>query len=170
MAWQDNQCEQWLQEMARQGLHLKSVNIFCLYTFIQSKPAEVSYCLDFVPHLRRDPAYFDLFRDAGWEHVIEITGWHYWRTPIVAGRVPKIFTDIESKIKKYKRILLILVLGPSPLILLFIRSLVLHSPIEQLATSDKWILGGMFGGLGAFYMYAMTSVGARIRELRRNGQ
>ncbi len=35
-----------------------------------------------------------------------MSNWQYWRKPIVAGDTPEIFTDNDSKIKKYQRLLL----------------------------------------------------------------
>jgi hypothetical protein len=31
-------------------------------------------------------------------------GWHYFRRPVVEGEVPEIFTDVDSKIRKYQRV------------------------------------------------------------------
>jgi hypothetical protein len=103
--WQDNREETWLGEMAARGLHLQKVGYFGRYTFIQGTPSPVAYRLDFVTNTRKTPDYFQLFRDAGWEHAGEMGGWQYWRKEYVDGKAPEIFTDNASKVQKYQRLL-----------------------------------------------------------------
>jgi hypothetical protein len=103
-AWQDVKEEAWLEEMARQGLHLKSPGAFGHYIFVQGEPRRMAYRFDFVTSPKKDEAYFQLFRDAGWEHVGELGGWQYWRKPVEAGQSPEIFTDVHSKVQKYERL------------------------------------------------------------------
>lgn len=104
-AWQDDREEQWLGEMSRQGLHLLQVKPFGKYTFELREPSEFAYRLDFVTEAIKKPDYFQLFRDAGWEHVGEMMGWQYWRKPVVDGKAPEIFTDNASKVQKYQRLI-----------------------------------------------------------------
>jgi len=115
-SWEDEQEQLWLQEMASQGLHLKERSAFGIYRFIQGQPAEVAYRLDyisnmnwnFVKTLEPDDNYKQLIIDAGWEHVLASSGWQYWRKPIIAGKVPEIYTDSRSKRSKYQRLLVML--------------------------------------------------------------
>jgi hypothetical protein len=104
-AWQDDKEEQWLGEMARQGLHLNRPGIFGQYSFTQGKPQEVVYRLDFITSARKKEDYYQLFKDSGWEHVGELGGWQYWRKAMQEGVTPEIFTDADSKIQKYRRLL-----------------------------------------------------------------
>ncbi len=102
--WQDDKEEAWLQDMAHQGLHLKSAR-FGSYEFTQGEPREMVYRLDFLPDAKNRASYLQLFQDAGWEHVGELNGWQYWRRARRAGESEEIFTDAESKIEKYKRLI-----------------------------------------------------------------
>jgi hypothetical protein len=91
--------------MARQGLHLQKVD--CLrsrFVFRRGEPAEMTCRLDFQVN-RVSPDHVQLFVDAGWEHVDQSFGWQFWRAPMRAGRTPEIFTDTESRIRKYQRLL-----------------------------------------------------------------
>lgn len=101
----DHALERWLEEMARQGLHLHKVD--CLrsrFVFQRGEPAEMAYRLDFqVRRISQD--HIQLFVDAGWEHVDHSFGWQFWRAPVRAGRTPEIFTDTASRIRKYQRLL-----------------------------------------------------------------
>ena len=46
--------------------------------------------------------YLKLFRDAGWERVLEVGGWQYFRT--ASKDAPEIYTDSYSRIAKYHRL------------------------------------------------------------------
>ena len=102
--WQDDKEEAWLQDMARQGLHLKFPG-FGSYVFLHGEPREMVYRLDFLNDAKNRTSYLQLFHDAGWEHIGELSGWHYWRKDRRGGDSDEIFTDAESKIQKYKRLI-----------------------------------------------------------------
>lgn len=104
-AWQDDKEEEWLGEMSRQGFHLQHAGVFGQYSFKQGEPREFAYRLDFVVNAKKNPDYYQLFRDAGWEHVGELGGWQYWRKKVMDGNIPEIFTDNASKIQKYQRLI-----------------------------------------------------------------
>lgn len=108
--WQDEQEETWLGEMARQGWHLVTPGLFGQYTFTAGEKREVIYRLDFVSDYKKDESYLQLFQDAGWEHVGVLGGWQYFRKEVKPGETPEIFTDHDSKIAKYQRLLIYLVI------------------------------------------------------------
>jgi hypothetical protein len=102
-SWQDREKQSWLEQMARQGLHLQQAGAFGGYTFTKGDPSDVAYRLDY--QRGKAPAdYLQLIKDAGWEHVAEQGGWQYWRKPIVDGKVPELFTDHTSRIQMYQRV------------------------------------------------------------------
>jgi hypothetical protein len=107
--WQDEKEEEWLEDMAREGWHLQSVKLLCNYRFIKGEPAPYVYRLDyFLNEKSTFSEYQQIFQDAGWEYIGELSNWRYWRKRVVNGETPEIFTDRESKIKKYRRLLGIL--------------------------------------------------------------
>jgi hypothetical protein len=122
-AWQDDKEEAWLREMARTGLHLTLPLFPCVYTFVHGEPCDVAYRLDYVPRIRRDElgVYLQVFRDAGWEHLGEMAGWQYFRKPVQAGEPPEIYTDPESKIQKYWRLLGVLAVSLTTSIIVLTR-------------------------------------------------
>lgn len=116
LAWNDEKEERWLAEQERCGWHLKAVRCFG-YTFEKATPADVAYRLDLGPSARRDRGeYFGLFQDAGWEHVGARGLWQYFRKPVVDGQVQEIYTDPESRIAKYRRVIALLVVMLSVLV------------------------------------------------------
>jgi hypothetical protein len=116
--WQDEQEEAWLTALAGQrGLHLVSISPPGIYTFRVGEPQPMIYRLDYQYLKGQDrPTYLQLFRDAGWEHVGQMSNWQYFRRPDVPGEDQEIFTDPASKAEKYRRVIpflfiLCLVLG-----------------------------------------------------------
>jgi hypothetical protein len=104
-AWQDDAEEVWLQDMSRQGWHLVKPSPLGVYDFVRGEPKECVYRLDFQRGSRGRDEYRQLFADAGWEHVGEMAGWQYFRKEVRPGEKAEIFTDNESKIAKYRRLL-----------------------------------------------------------------
>ena len=87
--------------MDQSGWHLAQVKLFT-YIFVASEARDWVYRLDFMPDMKKKDEYFQLFRDAGWEHVDKLTGWEYWRKEAKEGDAPEIFTDAESRSRKYR--------------------------------------------------------------------
>lgn len=100
-AWDDYKEEAWLRQMAQSGWHLVQVRLFT-YIFVAGEPRDFVYRLDFIPTDKKKDEYFQLFRDAGWEHVDKLIGWEYWRKEAKAGESTEIFTDVESQSRKYR--------------------------------------------------------------------
>ena len=159
-AWQDQQEEAWLEEMSRQGLHLKSVGIPALYYFEQGLPQDYVYRLDFSSGYKDRANYIQLFEDAGWEHIGYIGFWEYFRKARKPGELVEIYTDKESSMKKYVRVMLFL----------GIISLPLWLGLRDIPYSG---LGGFYlffrvfmGLLAILYVYAFIRLLLRIQQLK----
>jgi len=120
--WQDDQEEAWLDEMSKKGFHFQKVNHFGIYTFEQGIPVNYAYRLDYQESIKDEQQYFQLFQDSGWQHIDTMNGWRYFRQEIKNGKVPEIFTDAETKIKKYARVKAYSLSGISLYILLMVVS------------------------------------------------
>ena len=158
-AWNDEQQEAWLTEMAREGWHLREPGVFGFYTFEQGAPRNVVYRLDFKTAGKDWAEYLQLFADAGWEHVGEAGGWQYFRTEAPEGEVPEIYTDKVSKVHKYQRIFFFLV------IFLPIFSVTLNNVGRGSSTAMK-VISLFLGLLMLLYAYAMVRIFLRILQLR----
>jgi hypothetical protein len=159
-AWNDEQEEAWLTEMAQQGWHLCKPGVFGFYTFERGASRNVTYRLDFKTAGKDREEYLQLFADAGWEHVGEMGGWQYFRKEAAEGETPEIYTDKSSKIHKYQRLLLFLI------IFLPIYSVILtrvHSSSPDLLKALSLVLGLFM----LLYAYAMVRIFLRILELRK---
>ena len=156
----DHALEDWLQQMARQGLHLHSVGMMrSKFVFRRGAPAETTYRLDFRVG-RASPDDLQLFADAGWEHVDQLFGWQFWRAPTRAGRTPEIFTDTASRIRKYQVLLWLFALSWAPLFVkLFFKG--------GKGIWDRPSAIAVTLALAGFTVYAMARLVVRIRKLRK---
>lgn len=104
--WQDDAEERWLEQMSKKGFHLSSVSTPGFYTFTKDKPVDFVYRLDYQRFYKKDrKEYLQLFNDAGWEYLGEMSAWQYFRKQMKTGEINEIFTDMHSKIAKYRRII-----------------------------------------------------------------
>lgn len=159
--WQDGMHERWLQEQARQGLHLHASDPLGIrMTFERGAPADMAYRWDF-PGVKADPVYTQLFVDGGWERVVDVGGWRCWRKPVVDGKIPEIFTDVPSKVRKYQRSLVLLLVGGLPFFLVVVASASRHVLLAEPRVS-------VVTGAGLLMLvYAIGKLVQRMRQLRQ---
>jgi hypothetical protein len=167
-AWQDDREEEWLGEMSRQGLHLRQPGIFGQYTFQPGAPREFTFRLDFVTNAKKNDDYYQLFQDAGWEHVGVLGGWQYWRKEVVNGKVPEIFTDNASKIQKYQRLIGVLVIL-MPIYVVFLSNYNNFSRMQSKGffSSLYEVLFFIFFMIVMIFVFAMVKIMQRISSLKR---
>lgn len=161
-AWQDEKEEVWLGEMSRKGYHLISAALPGIYTFTIGEPRNYVYRLDYQPYSKKDrDDYLQLFSDAGWEHVGEMASWQYFRTEAKPGETPEIFTDVESKVAKYKRLLGYLFIFLVSIWTVFIIHLS-DNPYSWIGGIKIFILV-----VGLVFLYAIIRIALRIKQLKR---
>jgi hypothetical protein len=154
-AWQDEAEEAWLREMSQQGWHLYSVGIPTVYDFEVGDPADIVYRLDYQsPSKVEKEDYLQLFKDAGWEHVGEMSGWQYFRKPAQPGEEMEIYTDAESKTSKYQRLLI------------FAGILMLPLFMGMINTRGGFLFFVIFP-LFLLYIYIFIRIMIRINQLKR---
>jgi hypothetical protein len=146
--------------MALEGWHFKSVTFPGNYTFEKGELRNDFYRLDFLANYKDKENYLKLFEDSGWSHVGEYGSWQYFRKTAVEGETLEIFTDNESKIKKYSRVMMFLI------IFLPIYTVLL----TRLNDADGLfyeILTFVFSLFMLFYVFAMVMLLRRIGQLRK---
>ncbi len=159
-AWDDEKEEAWLRQMAQDGWHFKSVSLPGSYTFEKGEPVDYVYRLDYFIDRKDMPAYLQIFEDAGWEYLGEMSGWQYFRTECVDGNAPEIYSDKASKAKKYERLIVFLVIFlPIYLNLLNVS--------ERNGADYLQILSPVMGAFFLLYLYAMIRLAARVISLRK---
>ncbi len=160
-AWQDDKEEAWLEEMSRQGLHLKATGLPGIYDFERGEPGDYAYRLDYNTSHKDRAYYLQLFQDAGWEHCGRLGGWDYFRKPRKSGELMEIFSDRESKILKFNRLLTILVIFFPILLMLLTRD-------RRESDIAIYEIGRMLGlVLMVLYSLAMIKIIQRIGRLKK---
>jgi len=159
-AWDDEKEEVWLREMALKGWHFKSVSLPGNYAFEQGEPRDDVYRLDYFHDSKDKADYLQLFLDAGWDYMGEMNNWQYFRKTVLNGEAPEIFSDNESKSKKYQRILLFLVV----FLPLYINAINLVNKRQDTFSLVFTII--MFVFL-IFYGIAIARLGMRINQLKK---
>jgi len=157
-AWQDEKEESWLREMAQQGRHLVSVKPFGSYSFKLGDKTDYVYRLDYQINRKDSQNYLQLFRDAGWEHIGEMSGWHYFRKQAEAGESPEIYTDTESKATKYKRLIAYVGFLDILMVVIFSSRILQHYPYSW------WnVVQIIFSVVVLFLTYSIIRLTLRIR-------
>ena len=159
-AWEDEKEEAYLRKMALDGWHFKSVIFPGYYTFEKDEPRNDFYRLDFLSNYKDKDNYLQLFEDSGWSHVGEYGSWQYFRKTAVEGETLEIFTDNESKQKKYGRIL-------GFLIIFFPIYSVMLNNLNKAEGLFYDILTFVFFLLMLLYTYAMVMLIRRISQLKK---
>ena len=168
--WQDEQEEAWLRSMSQKGWHLSSVGLPGIYRFRAGEPRDYVYRLDYQTYKKKDQQdYLQLFIDAGWEYLGNMSGWgHYFRKEVREGETLEIFTDVESKVSKYKRVLVFLTFFA-----------VIESMFVTVYANNIWgdypypwwgiirIISLLIPLAVVVFIYAIIRLVLRIRQLRR---
>jgi len=166
-SWQDEDQEAWLADMSKQGLHLTGLGRFGGYRFTKGAPRSYAYRLDFANKKGTDD-YFQFIRDAGWEHLGTLAGWQYWRKEDCAGESSEFFSDTESKVQKYQRLLLSFATSSPSLVAMMVVGLAMfkrfpgrHPSWFVILFVGVFMFGILFTALNA------VMVQSRIRDLRQ---
>ena len=160
-AWQDEDEEAWLREMSNQGWYLTGIGFPTIYSFESGEPKDYVYRLDYRSYWKMEKEdYLQLFLDAGWEYVEEMAGWHYFRQLAQPGEELEIYTDAESKIEKYQRLLAFLGILMLPLLI---------GLINLRTRPYDWIsfVYAFVAVIFLLYVYAIIKLWLRISQLKR---
>ena len=136
----------YLGEMHAKGWKLKEVSYSNLvvavkYTFEKCQLEQVSYQLDFYPMKKSERAsYLQLFKDCGWEHIIDFNGFSYFRklhSGIESDIEFEIYNDATGKLAMVKRILIMRML---PILLLFSALIPIFLKYLSGGSSFSWVM------------------------------
>lgn len=158
-AWDDEKEEAWLRDMSQQGWHLASVSVPSIYKFEQGFAKDYVYRLDYIRDRKDYTNYLQLFNDSGWDHMGEMNGWQYFRKESINGEDLEIYSDNESKAKKYQNILLLMVI----LLPLLINGILIISRRNGISEP----LGIIYLGLMFIYIFGITRILMRIGNLKK---
>jgi len=104
-AWDFEKEEKWLNTMSAQGLQLVAVG-FCKYVFEEAIKGEYTYRLELLENSLSNAesiSYIRFLEETDVEYIGSVIRWAYFRKKVTDGTF-EIYSDIDSKIKHYKRI------------------------------------------------------------------
>lgn len=96
--------EKWLEEQHRNGWHLFKTNRN-KYHFEKGISDEWIYQLDFKENGVAEEDYLQMFKDLDWEYVAQYDNWCYFRKKKEGNSDLTIFSDRDSKLDMYTKIL-----------------------------------------------------------------
>jgi hypothetical protein len=104
--WDFEKEESWLNAMAAKGLNLMRYS-WGMYRFEAGAPGEWIYRIELLPKRPGNASskeYLGFMTEAGVETVTTYMSWVYFRKPAADGPF-ELFTDLDSRIVHYKRVL-----------------------------------------------------------------
>lgn len=114
--WAEKKEQSWLKEMSRSGWHLYKVG-FLTYWFKKGEPKDMIYQFDFPEIGMKDTAeYLETYREDGWDYIGTMGNWYYFSKAEDAPGSKNIYTDKDTLLKKYKRVLMFLTILGFPLL------------------------------------------------------
>lgn len=165
-AWQEEKERLWLEEQALEGYKLTGVGIF-RYTFDEIEPKALSYQFDFnVISQDELGSYYQLYEDAGFEHITTFGSWHYFCCEKSKTSQNDIFNDNTSKMEKYKRLLLFLCLTAIPM---YLQAFIVApaSLLEGTMSEFYKYFSFVLYPLVIIHIYAMSSIGSYYLKLKK---
>jgi len=158
-AWQDREQEAWLESMSRRGWHLQDVDLIS-YTFERGDPAEYVYRLDYRPD-KEDLDFQQFVQEAGWQYIGKRAGWLYFRVPAKAGAPTELYTDLEGKIARYKRLIGITAATSPAYMVVFL------SQLKKMPLALAVLYVTVFVVAMTFYAVSLIKLNGRIKQLQR---
>jgi amino acid permease len=133
-AWEDEKEEAWLEAMSQSGWHL--------FKSLQE--------------------YLQICRDAGWEMLGRMSSWYYFRKEYRGGEKPEFFSDKDSKVQKYRRLLLFLVI---------FLPIMINGMLSLSRTNNSGFLSAVrifYVLILLFFSYAIIRLLLRIKKLKKS--
>lgn len=111
--------QEYLNKMHREGWKFTKVNLPGFYHFEKCEPEDVVYQLDYNQEgIAHKEEYMQMFRDCGWEYIMDFVGYSYFRKPASEMKEDEgIFCDDNSRLEMMDRVFRGRVI---PLIIIFI--------------------------------------------------
>lgn len=168
--------ENWLNEMSMKGLHLSDYS-WCKYTFEDGAEGEYIYRIELLDNLAYHPVsqkYLQFLEENTVEHVASYMRWVYLRKKASEGKF-EVYTDIESRIKYYKKVnnfWLTLALAEISIGISNISIANINRAVESAvnASSLNWILGSLCMLLGIVFVLVSMPLRRKIRRLKREAK
>lgn len=161
--------EAWLRMQHNRGFRLVDFHLPCFYVFEKCTPEDVIYRIDY-RNCFEGADYMLMFRDFGWEYILNSTGFIYFRKPAAETKLEndgEIFSDNMSKLNMLQRIMKTRMF---PILILFALC-VIPNYIQMFGMEDSGIIFSVFAAVfSAAFGFASVLIiycGLKFRRLRK---
>lgn len=172
--WDYENEEKWLNEMSAKGMHMDAYS-WCKYTFAEGEPGKYIYRLELLENLAgsaESQAYLRFLEESGVEHVASYMRWVYLRKNAADGEF-EVYTDIESKIKYFKRVnafwvtlaMAEIAIGCSNVAIATVNS---HAVAASNLVGTNFVMGMLCIVLGLIFLLLSRKFRKRIRLLKKD--
>ena len=164
--------EKWLNEMSAKGFAFQNYCFF-RYVFTACEPNEYIYRIELLEYLPGNPVsqkYIQFMAENGVEYVAGWARWAYFRKKTADGPFD-IYSDIDSKIMHYKRIIALLL--PIACFLMIMGIVNLNHSIEHISdtyhaySSPFFILGIIQIILGFVILVPWNRTRLKLKKLKK---
>lgn len=157
--------EKYLSEMHRKGWKLVKVTGFGMYHFEKCEPEDVVYQLDYNKEgMENKDEYILMFKDCGWEYIINYVGYSYFRKPASEmNSDEKIFSDDNSRLAMMKRVYKGRLI---PLLIIFCATLVPQF-IFTAIIDNNFILGTTYLAILTVYIFIFIKAGLKYSDYKK---
>ena len=156
--------EQWINEMAMQGWAFEKFSLG-FYTFVPCKPGEYIYQIDLLDNWAGNTENFSSFmEELGVEIVSQWYRWVYLRKLASDGKF-EMYTDTESKLKQYRRMLHFFTVGA---LLELLCLLVEINGAIQLQNPLYWVFSLLVALLMLVFIHVIFKCRGKIQQLKNS--
>lgn len=145
MAWEFEEEESWLNEMAAKGKTLAAYG-FGWYDFEDTQPGEYTVRMEMLPHWPNHPEsqqYIRFVEETGAEHIGNMKNWVCFRKKKADGAFD-LFSDRESRLKYVKRFIPLLTICSLVMLVAIIPNLIIALKFGLLLNALMAVLAALF--------------------------
>ena len=163
--WDYEKEENWLNELSSKGLALSDYS-WCRYVFSETINNEYTYRIELLDHPPTHPesvAYIKFLEENGIEYVSSYMSWIYLRKKSSEG-VFDIYSDLESKIKHYKRINRLWISLMALELIVGLINIIIGLTNFYVSSQNLSLVNTFIGGFLIFLGIVFLRIGAHIRK------
>ena len=158
--------QEYLRARHREGWKFVKVTGLGVYHFEACTPEDVVYQLDYNQEgLEHKDEYVQMFRDCGWEYLMDFVGYSYFRKPAAQmDGEEEIFCDDQSRLEMMERVFK----GRMTPVLVLFCAVLLPQFILNLVVYHNFLLAVMYAGILVLYVAVFAYSAAHYHRLQKN--
>lgn len=162
--FQYEQEQEYLRARHKEGWKFVKITGLGVYHFEECVPEDVVYQLDYNQEgLAHKEEYVQMFRDCGWEYLMDYVGYSYFRKPAAQmDGQEEIFCDDQSRLEMMERVFK----GRMTPVLVLFCAVLVPQFIMNLTIYHNFFLAVMYAGILAVYLAVFSYAASHYRRLK----